>query len=80
MKRTLAVSFLSLLAAACLLLSCAAPEENALAIVHVTVVDMAGAAPRPDQDVLVKTQRIAAVGPSGSIAVPRGARIVDGRG
>jgi len=80
LKLTLAVSFLSLLAAGCLLLSCAAPQENALAIVHVTVVDMAGAAPRPDQDVIVKTQRIAAVGPSGSIAVPRGARIVDGRG
>src|SRR5262245_16330853 len=41
---------------------------------------MTGAAPIPDQTVLIVNPRIAAVGPAGSIGIPRAARVVDGRG
>lgn len=42
-----------------------------------TVVTMKGAEVIPNADVVVSGNRITAVGPRGSVAVPRGARIVD---
>ncbi|HET8964888.1 MAG TPA: amidohydrolase family protein [Candidatus Acidoferrum sp.] len=80
MKTTLAVFGLLLLAAGGLLFSCAAPPENSLAITHVTVIDMTGAPPLVDQTVLLEKQRIAAMGPAGSIHWSRSAKIVDGSG
>jgi imidazolonepropionase-like amidohydrolase len=52
----------------------------ALAITRVTVIDGRDSLPRADQTVVVRGNRIVAVGRSGSIALPRGATIVDGRG
>ena len=70
-------------AGARLLAGCApgagAPEPP-LAITHVTLIDAAGGAPLRDATVLVTGRRISAVGPSGAIAVPAGARVIDGRG
>ena len=80
MKPSLAVLWVLLLAAGGWLISCAAPAENSIAITHVTVIDMTGAPPLADQTVLIKKERIAAVGPAGSISVPRAARIVEGSG
>jgi imidazolonepropionase-like amidohydrolase len=50
------------------------------AIEHVLVIDGTGAAPRPNQTILVDRGRIAAVGPDGSVAVPDGAARIDGTG
>jgi len=80
LKQPFAVILLLLLAASGLLSSCLAPREDSLAITHVTVIDMTGAAPLSDQTVLIEKQRIAAVGPAPSIQLPRATRIVDGRG
>jgi imidazolonepropionase-like amidohydrolase len=63
-----------------LLTSCAPPRKDVLAITHVTVIDITGAPPRADQTVIVEKQRIAALGPSDSTEIPRGARIVDAHG
>lgn len=52
-------------------------SEPVVALVHVTVIDGTGAAPRPDQTVVIRDGRIAAVGPAGSVAVPTGARTMD---
>jgi len=60
--------------------SCAAPQENGLAIVHATVIDMAGGPPLADRTVLVRGQRLSVVGPSAAVAVPRGTPIVDATG
>ena len=80
MKRALA--FLLLITSACTATS--RPYEvltpNAVAITNVSVIDAAGAAPRSDQTVLIQGERIAAVGPSGSVRIPRGAEVVDARG
>lgn len=54
--------------------------SQSLAITHVTVIDMTGAPPRADQTVVVCDGRIAAVRPSSATPVPRGAKIVNGRG
>jgi len=63
-----------------LLCACSARHEPALAITHVTIIDMTDAAPLADQTVVIEKQRIAAIGPSSSVAIPRGAQIVDARG
>jgi hypothetical protein len=77
LKPSLAVMCVLLLSAGGWLNSCAAPAENSIAITHVTVIDMTGAPPLTDQTVLVEKQRIAAVGATASIPIPRGMKIVD---
>ncbi|MGZ6140000.1 MAG: amidohydrolase family protein, partial [Myxococcaceae bacterium] len=47
---------------------------------HARVLSSASAAPIEDGTVVVRDGRIAALGPSGSVRVPTGARRVDGRG
>jgi len=67
-------------AAGALLFSCASPKEHLLAITHVTVIDMTGAAPRADQTVIIKNERIAAIGASNTVLTPRGVQILDAHG
>ncbi|QIG78668.1 amidohydrolase family protein [Stakelama tenebrarum] len=57
-----------------------APDPAALLIAHVNVLDLSGDAPviAHDQDILVSRGRIVAVDESGSIALPDGARRIDG--
>lgn len=70
------------------LLACSAapapapPIEQAptTAFVHVTVVPMDSERLLPDQTVLVRGERIAALGASASLPVPAGARVIEGRG
>ena len=73
------VRFLLLLAAPCLAV---APlnAQRVVAIRGATVIDGTGALPRPDQTIVVKGERILAVGPNASIAIPAGARVIDGQG
>jgi imidazolonepropionase-like amidohydrolase len=54
-------------------------EGPLVAITGVTVVDGTGAAPAPDQTVVIRDGRIAAVGPRAGTVVPSGAQTVDGR-
>jgi imidazolonepropionase-like amidohydrolase len=63
-----------------LLCACSTPHEPALAITHVTLIDMTGAEPLVDQTVVIAKQRIAAIGAANSIAIPRGAKILDATG
>src|SRR5262249_17374622 len=53
---------------------------GALAITGVTVIDATGAPARPDMTVVVTGDRITAVGKSGEVGVPEGARVVDSKG
>ncbi len=57
-----------------------ASDVPVVAITHVTVISATGAPARADQTVLIRGARIEAVGPSGSVAVPRGANVLDGTG
>jgi imidazolonepropionase-like amidohydrolase len=54
--------------------------DSVVAITNVRVVDGTGAAARENQTVVLRGGRIAAVGPAGSTAAPRGARVIDGAG
>jgi imidazolonepropionase-like amidohydrolase len=52
-------------------------DAPVVALTHVQVVDGTGAAPAPDQTIIITGDRITAVGPSGSVQVPAGATVMD---
>jgi hypothetical protein len=54
--------------------------ERTVAITNVTVIDGTTGVARPDATILIRGDRIAAVGPSASTPVPPGAAVIDGRG
>ena len=58
----------------------AAPPEPSLAITHVTVVDVAAGRLVAGQNVIVRGERIVAVGDTSRVAVPAGATVLEGRG
>jgi imidazolonepropionase-like amidohydrolase len=62
------------------LVSCSVPHEPNLAITHATVIDMAGATPLADQTVIIQNDRITDIGASNTVAIPRGAQILDAPG
>jgi imidazolonepropionase-like amidohydrolase len=80
LKKLLAFTFLSLLAACSLCISCSSPGKSALAITHVIIIDATGAPPQPNMTVLVADQRISAIGPSSITSVPRGVKSIDATG
>lgn len=55
-------------------------RDAILAITHVNVVDGTGATTRRDQTVIIRGNRIAAVGPFRTLAIPPEAREIPGRG
>lgn len=57
-----------------------AASEATLAITHVTIVDGTSPTPRADQTVLIRGNRIVAVGPASSTRLPASARTIDGEG
>ncbi len=66
---------------AAILLSLAAQAAGAtLAVTHVAVVDGTDPSPRPDQTVVIRDNRIVAVGPAALTLVPADARVVEGQG
>jgi imidazolonepropionase-like amidohydrolase len=68
------------LGASAFLASCSFRPSDILAITHVTIIDMTGAPPRVDQTIIIKKERIAAIGTSSAVAIPRGAQVVDAHG
>ena len=55
-------------------------DQPVIAITNVTLVDGTGAAPVRDATVVIRSGRIAAVGPSRRVRPPEGATIIDGTG
>ncbi|MFC4910029.1 amidohydrolase family protein [Actinomadura gamaensis] len=54
-----------------------AGEGAAFALTHATLIDATGAPPMRDMTVLVRGQVIAAIGRTGEVAVPSGAKVLD---
>lgn len=54
--------------------------QNKTAFTHVTVIDATGAPARADSTVVVSGEHITAIGNTGQVSVPSGARVVDGAG
>ncbi len=59
---------------------CSGPGQQPTAITHVSVIDVASGATRADYTVIVGGSRIAYAGPAANAQLPRGARVIDGRG
>jgi imidazolonepropionase-like amidohydrolase len=55
-------------------------STESLAFTHVTVIDMTGAAPKPDMTLVVIGNRIAAVAKTGKVPIPKNARVIDATG
>ena len=52
-------------------------SDPVVVLAHVTVLDGTGAAPKPDQSVVIRDGKIAAVGPAATTRAPDGARVMD---
>ena len=75
------VNHLRLCCAAILcLLPAAVKAQRAIAITHVTVIDVSSPTPRLDQTVLIQGDRIVAVTPAARAEIPSRTQVVDGRG
>jgi imidazolonepropionase-like amidohydrolase len=54
-----------------------AVDTAVVALTHVLLVDGTGVEPKPDQTIIIRAGRIAAVGPAGGMPIPDGARTMD---
>jgi imidazolonepropionase-like amidohydrolase len=75
-------AFVCVLAAAIVALVSAAqpPAATVVAIRGATVIPVTGAPPLPNATIVVRGDRIAAIGPSAVTDVPKGARVIDAAG
>jgi imidazolonepropionase-like amidohydrolase len=71
---------MSRLAAVFLALCAAAAAADDLAVVGATLLDGTGAPPVRDAVLVVSGERVRAAGPRSTVSIPKGVRIVDGRG
>lgn len=55
-------------------------KQRTLALTHVTVIDTTGGPAQPDMTVVIRGDRIAAIGRSGKVRVPAGSQVVDATG
>src|SRR6516164_926948 len=55
-------------------------DAPVVALTHVRVIDGTGAAASEDQTIVIRDQRIATMGASSSVTVPKEARVMDLRG
>lgn len=80
MKKTLALLLLLTFASQHAAKRLTVEDTGALALTHVTVIDMTGAPPLSDMTVVIMGNRIAALGQTGKVRVPGGAQVVDATG
>jgi imidazolonepropionase-like amidohydrolase len=52
-------------------------SDPVIALTHVEIIDGTGAAPVPDQTIILDHEKIASVGPSSSAQIPSGAKVLD---
>jgi hypothetical protein len=74
--RCVLLAFISVIS----VVSCSKPQTSSLAITHITIIDVTGGPAQRDSTVVIADSRITAVGPSSSLHLPGGTRIIDGSG
>ena len=80
MKKTVGMLLLPLLLCPLLATETASANPMTLVIAHVTVIDATGAPTRPDMTVVIIGNRITEIGKSGTIRLPRQAKVVTASG
>ena len=58
----------------------AANSQSLVAVRGATVIDGTGAPAQGERTVIIRNDRIAAIGPASVTAIPRGARVIEGKG
>src|SRR5215475_11967910 len=56
------------------------PEQKALVLTHLTIIDVAGGPPKPDMTVVITGDHITDLGEAGKVSVPQGGRVIDAGG
>lgn len=56
------------------------PPSDSLAFTHATVIDMTGAPAKPNMTVVITGDRITAIGRTGRVRIPQGAKVIDASG
>src|SRR5262245_7854976 len=56
------------------------PQQKALVLTHLTIIDVTGGAPKPDMTVVITGPRITDLGEAGKVSVPQGGRVIDASG
>jgi imidazolonepropionase-like amidohydrolase len=79
LSRVRSLSCLTFISLICLI-SCSTPRPPSFAITHVTVIDVTGAPSQSDSTVVIADSRITAVGPSSSLHIPLGTKVIDASG
>jgi imidazolonepropionase-like amidohydrolase len=80
MKKMFASLLLLMLPALSLAQSNQPPKPGAIIFTHATLIDMTGAAARPDMTVVIEGDRIIEIGKGGKVKLPKGALVYDATG
>jgi cytosine/adenosine deaminase-related metal-dependent hydrolase len=56
------------------------PEQKALVLTHLTIIDVTGGTPKPDMTVVITGAKISDLGEAGKVSVPQGAKVIDAGG
>ena len=78
--RRLTLSFFIFLTAITSTLEAASGQEHVLVFTHVNLIDATGKPLQPDMTVIVRGQRIAQLGKTDSVAIPKGANVIEAHG
>src|SRR5215475_3063892 len=57
-----------------------APEQKALVLTHLTIIDITEGAPKPDMTVVITGAHITDLGEASKVSVPKGGRVIDASG
>ena len=75
-----AIAFLLLLPTLLLAGGRTDPQQKALVLTHLTIIDITGGAPKPDMTVVITGAHITDLGEAGKVSVPQGGRVIDASG
>src|SRR5215475_15009215 len=56
------------------------PQQKALVLTHLTIIDVTGGAPKPDMTVVITGAHITDLGEAGKVSVPQGGKVIDAGG
>jgi cytosine/adenosine deaminase-related metal-dependent hydrolase len=56
------------------------PQQRALVLTHVTIIDITGGPPKTDMTVVITGNHITDLGEASKVSVPQGGKVIDARG
>src|SRR5215813_14813310 len=74
------IAFLLLLSTLLLAGGSSDPQQKALVLTHLTIIDITGGTPKPDMTVVITGAHITDLGEASKVSVPKGGRVIDASG